>query len=121
MDNLTEKLLATIQEKGVEWAAAALVSGSIGYYSPSEALGIVNNFVESKQLFSSERTMCCFKHDPYSEMEFDFHCFNLMDTDRQQKVVERVKAFAKMVSQLKGTEKTVASWAFSALAPTMSL
>jgi len=46
----TEKLLKIINEKGVAWAAAALVSGSIGYYSPNKALLIIENLLKEKKL-----------------------------------------------------------------------
>ena len=111
----TEKLLKIINEKGVAWAAAALVSGSIGYYSPSKALRIIENFLKEKKLYGgAERTCCCFKGDPYAEMLFDFTCFTRTEMTRPEetkRLQEVVKALAK--------ESTLESWGFSAAFPTM--
>jgi hypothetical protein len=108
-------LLKTISEKGVAWAAAALIHGSIGYYSPSVALRIVNDFVRNKKLYGgAERTICCFKGNPYDEMAFDFKNFKDLssyDEPRVKRLIQVVKALAK--------ESTIESWSFSCAYPTM--
>lgn len=113
--DVPEKLLKIVQEKGVEWAAAALVEGSYGYYSPSTALLIVNDMLETKQLYGgAERTCACFKGNPVAELESDFKTFESLekrDPDKAKHIVEMVKRNKSM--------STIESWAFSAQYPTL--
>lgn len=110
------KLLKTIKEKGECWAASALVHNSCGYYTPKQALKIIKEFVETKTLCGgAERTLCCFKGNPYEEMEFDFMCFQRIDNDRANGIIQRITAFAEMMKN----DNQLAEMTFSCLAPTM--
>jgi len=66
---------AVIIEKGEDWATAAVVDGSIGYYEPAGARRVVQMFLNGEKHCYSERCMACFGNDLEKMMRADVEYF----------------------------------------------
>jgi hypothetical protein len=75
-----ERLIKIVKKRGKAWAVAALVDGSIGYYSVENGAQIIEDLLAGRSLGGSERCMCCFKNDGVAEIDHDFHYFANKDT-----------------------------------------
>ncbi len=94
-------LKALIAEKGEDWATAAVVDGSIGYYEPAGARRVVRMFMAGEKHCYSERCMCCYGNDLEKMMRADLEYFQRREQhspDAVAKVLEFVKAWAKRPS-----------------------
>ena len=60
-DLTRQELENLLNEKGEAWAIAALIDGSIGYYSADSARLALRNFAEGADECWSERAMACFE------------------------------------------------------------
>jgi len=93
-----ERLRNIIRKKGLDWAAAALVYGSIGYYAPPGAYRRVKDILDGIYPGSSERTMACFKNDIEAEHLSDFESFDWLcsyNPEKANRVVSLVKSFLR--------------------------
>jgi hypothetical protein len=68
-------LKALIEQKGEDWAVAAIVDGSIGYYTPLSARMVVKAFLKGATKCWSERCIACFKGDLEVMLMDDFQRF----------------------------------------------
>lgn len=114
MDNHLVKII--IDDKGREFCIAALIDGSIGYYSPDSADNMLRHIERGDKWFA-ERTMACFNGDGLAEFWYDIKRFIRIETDDFDKV-KRLVNFVKLSLGKMSTEK---SMAFSSLYPTMGI
>jgi len=111
-----EELVNIVKEKGLEWAIASMVDGSIGYYSPSNARQTIEQLVSGQRLWVCERTSACFKGDALAEIDRDFFCF--IETEkRNPEKVKRIIEFCKAQMNL----STIEQWSLSSVYPTMNI
>ena len=64
-----------LEEKGEDWLCAALVDGSIGYYSPTSARIIVREFKRGETENYSERCIALYKCNLLKELVHDIRSF----------------------------------------------
>ena len=64
-----------IEEKGEDWLCAALVDGSIGYYTPDSARIIVREFKRGETENYSERCIALYKCNLLKELVHDIRSF----------------------------------------------
>ena len=92
-------LKALIAEKGEDWAVAAVVDGSIGYYDPAGAQRVVKMFMAGETKCYSERCMCCYGNDLEKMMRADLEYFLQREQHSPTQVavvLEFVKSWAKV-------------------------
>lgn len=92
-------LKALVQEKGEDWAVAAVVDGSIGYYDPRGARRVVKQFMAGETKCFSERCMCCYGSDLEKMMRFDLESFLYREKHSPEnvaKVIAFVQQWAKL-------------------------
>lgn len=65
----------TLEEKGEDWLCAALVDGSIGYYTPASARIIVQEFKRGETESYSERCIALYRCNLLKEMIHDIRSF----------------------------------------------
>ncbi len=95
IDNSYESLKGLIEEKGVNWAAAALVWGSIGYHTPDHALIVIRNFLKGEEKDNCERCYAIFNCDLVEMVYYDLSRFIQFDQDRQDKHLEYFNSVVK--------------------------
>lgn len=105
-----------INEKGEEWMIAALVYGSIGYYSPHSAK-IHLDRVRKHQPDFNERVDACFAGDSAKEMEHDTRNFTSWEEMHPHKAL----ALIDFVKKTKHVTDFAFNAGFSAAAPTSHL
>lgn len=111
-----KELVAIVQQKGMDWAVAAMVDGSIGYHSPDGAKQMIEALLKGEQIWGCERTYACFKGDALAEIEHDFKYFMHMEKIDP----ETVKRLCEVMKKLHGLS-TIQQWTFSAAYPTLNL
>ena len=84
------------KEKGREWLIAAIVHGSIGYYTPLGAENILNSYIRGDRENYSERCVTCFQCDLEKEILHDISAFESLDGSSQTKLVETIREVRKM-------------------------
>ena len=87
-------LKTLIQEKGEDWAVAAVVDGSIGYYSPVGARHVVQDFLAGHKQCCSERCLACFGGDMAKMVRNDLERFLYVE-EHQPERAARVVAFCR--------------------------
>ena len=98
MHQPTEKIRKILEDsdKGHDWLVAAVVHGSIGYYTPLGAENILSNYVRGERENHTERCATCFHYDLEQEILHDISSFETLDLPRQEKLVQIVKEVRKM-------------------------
>lgn len=84
----------TIEEKGEDWLCAALVDCSIGYYTPTSARIIVQEFQRGETENYSERCIALYKCNLLKELVHDIRSFESRENyDREgaQRLIESMQ------------------------------
>ena len=87
-----------VNEKGLDWVVAAVVDGSIGYYTPEIAERMIKATLEGK-LWISERTLACYSGDQVQEILSDIRKFEYLERhypDRAKAIIEFVKTWRNL-------------------------
>jgi hypothetical protein len=84
------------RERGRDWLIAAIVHGSIGYYTPVGAENILNSYIGGEKENYSERCSTCFQCVMEKEIMHDISAFETLDESRQTKMVQTIRAVRKM-------------------------
>lgn len=105
-----------IDEKGEDWMIAALVYGSIGYYSPHFAK-IHLDRLRNRAFDSNERVDACFAGDSSRELEHDTRNFSSWEAIHPDKASELVD----FVKKTKQVTDFAFNAGFSAAAPTSGM
>lgn len=77
---LRRKIDLVIKHKGEAWVIAALVDGSIGYYSPHSAKIALEDYQRGSNESWAERSMACFHCDLLKEILHDIKGFARLRT-----------------------------------------
>jgi len=107
-----------VQEKGLDWAVAALVDGSLGYYSPRAARLEIQRFLSGETHSYSERCSSCYGGDLAQMLAHDFRVFLYEEHNnpkRVQRIIERITRWAS------ATLDTAGDMTVSAIYPTLLL
>ena len=94
--NLRIRKILEDSERGRDWLVAAIVHGSIGYYTPLGAENILNNYIRGDRENYSERCVTCFQCDLEKEIFHDVSAFQTLDQSRQTKLIQRIREVRKM-------------------------
>ncbi|RKX44259.1 MAG: hypothetical protein DRP27_06870 [Thermotogae bacterium] len=87
-----------VEEKGMLWAVAAMVEGSIGYHSPKSAEIRIRQLMEDRLVQGCERSHAVFAGDSIEEIEHDFKVFQAIeeqDPERAKRIMQIVEKVAK--------------------------
>jgi hypothetical protein len=88
----------SVKEHGLDWVVAAMVDGSIGYYSVVGAENMLNAVCKD-QYACCERTDACFHSDPVAEIMHDVKCFEYLaqsNNGKVPKLIELVRELRKL-------------------------
>ena len=112
---LIPKVKEYVELKGMDWAVAALVDGSVGYYTYDRAKRFLEYVLKGRNWFT-ERTMACFEANAAKEALHDFKYFEYVEKNYPEYV-------RRLIKVLKNTEglNTIEAWTFSCMYPTMML
>ena len=103
----TKKYLSqAIKEHGEDWVAAAMVDGSIGYYSPRAAVSQIKS-IASTGRGAAERTIACFRGDVLSELQHDIERFVRIELDNPEHVAGLKSALTDMIGMDFGKSETL--------------
>jgi len=94
-EEVSRKVKQVVDEKGMTWLVAALVEGSLGYYTPAVAKVMVETLLKGKP-YCSERTALF--GDPLYEVEHAVEWFEYIEKtrpDKAQRIIEFVKEMEK--------------------------
>lgn len=105
-----------IKEKGDDWMIAALVHGSIGYYSP-HSTKIHLDRLRNRDFDSNDRIEACFQGDSSRELEHDTRSFASWEAMHPNKA----SALIEFVKKTKQVTDFAFNAGFSAAAPTSRL
>lgn len=108
-------ILQTIESKGEPWIIAAMVDGSVGYYSPFLAKRRLDE-IRAGERWLSERVICCFRGSYIDEFWFDVKAFERKESYAPERVQQLVQMMTKVLK-----ESAIDQWTFSALYPTSVL
>lgn len=86
---LLRQIHETIKDKGENWVIAAMVDGSIGYYSPCIAARMLQKILKDGRSYS-ERGMCCYGGDGLEEVSHDISCLRSIEARDQERVRQLV-------------------------------
>lgn len=87
-----------VEEKGMLWAMAAMVEGSIGYHSPKSAEIRIRQLMEDRCVQGCERSSAIFGGDSIEEIEHDFKVFQAVeeqDPERAKRIMQIVEKVSK--------------------------
>lgn len=99
-----------------EWLISAIVDGSVGYYSPSEAKQLLGEWRNGRRRCYSERCMALYGEDLGRMLLSDFKKFEFLHKHRlTAPVIERVKAWMEIENNM----DTVADMELSLMYPTL--
>lgn len=93
-----KQLKEIVKEKGMLWAIAAMVEGSIGYHSPKSAEIRIKALMEDRYVMGCERCSAVFGGDSIAELEYDFKYFKAVEErnpERVKKIMQIVEKVAK--------------------------
>jgi hypothetical protein len=96
--NGTVRAILQDNAKGMDWLIAAIVHGSIGYYTPLGAENLVNDYLRDGRENYSERCSTCFHSNLEKEIMHDISDFDSLSADKQRKLIETIKEVRKMDS-----------------------
>lgn len=74
-----------VEEKGMLWAMAAMVEGSIGYHSPASAEIRIRQLMENRYVQGCERSFAIFGGDSIEELEHDFKYFKAVEESNPER------------------------------------
>jgi hypothetical protein len=94
-DGRIRKILEDNQ-RGRDWLVAAIVHGSIGYYTPLGSENILNSYIRGERENYSERCVTCFQCDLEKEILHDIAAFESLDQSTKTKLVETIREVRKM-------------------------
>jgi hypothetical protein len=117
-------LTKTVHRKGREWAIAALIDASIGYYGVTSAANVIDQLLGGRRLWACERTWACYAGDPLAELEADFAFFKRKEDyamDAVRDLVEYVKQAEPLLAKLYPTERWAVETTDSMMYPTRNL
>jgi len=92
------------------WLIAAMVDGSVGYYTPRAAEMQVERFLGGRNESYAERTMCIYNCDLALEILSDVRYFLMLeeiDEDKVRKVVEFVRKWCEINAKDWAKSKTI--------------
>jgi hypothetical protein len=112
---LIPKVKEYVELKGMDWAVAALVDGSVGYYTYDRAKRFLEYVLKGRNWFT-ERTMACFEANAAKEALHDFKYFEYVEKNDP----EYVRRLIKVLKNTQGLN-TIEAWTFSCMYPTMML
>jgi hypothetical protein len=112
---LIPKVKEYVELKGMDWAVAALVDGSVGYYTYDRAKRFLEYVLNGRNWFT-ERTMACFEANAAKEALHDFKYFEYVEKNDP----EYVRRLIKVLKNTQGLN-TIEAWTFSCMYPTMML
>jgi hypothetical protein len=100
--NAKIRLVLEDEKRGKDWLVAAVVHGSIGYYSPLGAENCINDYVQGQRENYSERCASCFGSDLEKEILHDLSSFESLPPEKQNRVLGIIKQVRKLdsVSQM---------------------
>lgn len=84
------------KEKGCDWLVAALVHGSIGYYTPLGADNLIKDYICGKKKNYSERCATCFQCNLEKEITHDVSTFEKLNSSSQKKLMLVISEVRKM-------------------------
>lgn len=90
-----EVIRVALHVYGFDWCRAAMVHGSIGYYTASSAGNAIKCYQSGIELVS-ERCAACYNGDFELMLTCDFLKLEDISLDRQRKVIEQVKTMDEM-------------------------
>jgi hypothetical protein len=96
--NLRIRKILEDSERGRDWLIAAIVHGSIGYYTPLGAENTLNSYIRGERENYSERCSTCFQCDLEKEIMHDISAFEALDESKQMKLIQTIRAVRKMDS-----------------------
>jgi hypothetical protein len=112
---LIPKIKEYVELKGLDWAVAALVHGSVGYHTYRSAKNLLESVLRGRN-WVCERTMACFEGNAAKEALNDFKCFEYLERNDP----EYVRRLVKIIKNTEGLN-TVEAWTFSCMYPAMML
>lgn len=83
-----------LEEKGEDWLCAALVDGSIGYYTPTSARIIVQEFKRGETENYSERCIALYRCNLLKELVHDIRSFEnreSYDIEGAQRLIRKMQ------------------------------
>jgi len=83
---------------GTEWGIAALIDGSIGYYTYQSAKNFIIHIAD-KRFWYAERTGACFNGDPLKEILTDLARFEGIPKDKQNRILKFVEKTKNLSSE----------------------
>jgi len=89
--NAKIRLVLEDEKRGKEWLVAAVVHGSIGYYSPLGAQNCIDEYVRGQRENYSERCSTCFGSDLEKEILHDLNSFEPLSHDKQNRILDIIK------------------------------
>ena len=94
---MNAKIRSVLEDKkrGKDWLVAAVVHGSIGYYSPLGAQNCIEEYLRGQRENYSERCTSCFGSDLEKEILHDLSSFESLPPDKQNRVLGRHQASKK--------------------------
>ena len=98
---------------GRDWLVAAIVHGSIGYYTPLGAEKLVEDYIRGARKNYSERCATCFHCDLEKEILHDISSFQALSSEKQSEISKTLREVRKMDS--------VSQTTFGLLYPTTGL
>ena len=93
-----ETIRAALNTYGFDWCRAALVHGSIGYYTAETSKIALKNYLQGLNPIS-ERCYCCYNADFELMLTCDFRGFEWASLEKQHRVISQVHAMDKMSSE----------------------
>ena len=97
MKTLSARIRSALEDKerGNDWLVAAIVHGSIGYYSPLGAQNCIDEYVRGQRENYSERCSSCFGSDLEKEILHDLDSFESLSRDKQNRILDIIKQVGK--------------------------
>ena len=86
----------TIEEKGEDWLCAALVDGSIGYYTPTSARIIVQEFKRGETENYSERCIALYRCNLLKEIVHDIRSFESRENYDREGIQRLIKSMQEV-------------------------
>ena len=103
-----------LKDKGDDWVIAAMVDGSIGYYSPHVAMLQVRRYKEGETRSWCERGDALFKGDLLEEMSHDVRGLQC----KEERNADGVKKFVEWVARAKDIDSFEFNSTVSMMYPT---
>jgi len=97
---LNARIRTVLEDKGRgnDWLVAAIVHGSIGYYTPLGAQNCIDEYLRGQRENYSERCTTSFGSDLEKEILHDLNSFESLPSDKQNRVLDIIKQVGKLDS-----------------------